>query len=163
MVLLDLLVRTSAVAVVCVAGGLWRDKGNGRLWRQEISNNIFVKLYFRTANEKLTRRRTALRAIVAGTGVSTCPASFIWSIISCSSRWPRKLHVFSTYASVLLNIGPFLSIPGNLYEELINDYVIVVILLAPLNLVVRLNSLNFLPYLFRHEICPKFYTAGISG
>ena len=33
MVLLDLLVRTSAVAVVCVAGGLWRDKGNGRLWK----------------------------------------------------------------------------------------------------------------------------------
>ena len=71
--------------------------------------------------------------------------------------------MFSTYASVLLNIGPFLSIPGNLYEELINDYVIVVILLAPLNLGARLNSLNFLPHLFRHEICPKFYTAGISG
>ena len=38
--------------------------------------------------------------------------------------------MFSTYASVLLNIAPFLSIPGNLYEELINDYVVVVILLA---------------------------------
>ena len=36
--------------------------------------------------------------------------------------------MFSTYASVLLNIAPFLSIPGNLYEEVINDYVVVVIL-----------------------------------
>ena len=38
--------------------------------------------------------------------------------------------MFSTYASVLLNIAPFLSIPGNVYEKLINDYVMVVILLA---------------------------------
>ena len=38
--------------------------------------------------------------------------------------------MFSTYASVLLNIAPFLSIPGNVYEKLIDDYVMVVILLA---------------------------------
>ena len=63
--------------------------------------------------------------------------------------------MFSTYASVLLNIAPFLSIPGNLYEELINEYVIVVILLAPLNLGARFNSLNFLPHLFRRLVNKK--------
>ena len=51
-----------------------------------IISDIFVKSYLRTANEKLTKRSTALRAIVAGTGVSTWAASFICSIISCSSR-----------------------------------------------------------------------------